>query len=296
MALTDLTNLKLFIGITSSDYDTLLTEIINAVSAAIETYCDRTFAQANYTDFRLYETDMKQNFKLREHPVTLVYSAAYGNTECLELDFNSKDTTFYQVWLDDTRLTVSQADGTTTNSYTLDDYADIEALFDAIIVDYAAFTVTWRDNWYKQLPPEVLIPDALNTIVNTLPDARSFYIVDEPVQLFKVGKRLFRIQSDLPEGIPIMVRYQAGYSTIPLDLEMICKKICQGVWEGSGQGNTVTNTNLKREKIGKYEYENQVGTAASAAKGSKDIKGLVSGLVTADVLYDLDKYRNKDLA
>lgn len=297
MALTDLTNLKLYLGISVSTYDTILTEIMNAVSAAIETECDRDFSQANHTEFRLYTSDYGENFKVQNHPITLVYGAAYGSVEMVELDFNAGDTTFYQVFIDTTRLTVSAEDGDTTSSYTLTTYDDIEALFDAIVGDYATFTVTWRDDWYKQLPPFYLIPDTLNTIENTQPDKRSFYGVNNPLHLFADGKRMFRIRNTprIPENTPIVVRYQAGYSTIPLDLEMMCKKLCQGVWERSGQGSAVTEA-ANREKIGKYEVEKRTGASVTGATGSRSIKGLVNGLLSADILYDLDKWKNKDLA
>ncbi|SEJ55960.1 head-tail connector protein [Frateuria terrea] len=50
--LCTLANVKAFLGITSSATDGVLSSLITAISAAIESYCNRTFASAAYTESR----------------------------------------------------------------------------------------------------------------------------------------------------------------------------------------------------------------------------------------------------
>jgi len=294
MALTTLANVKLYLGITESTYDSIISEILDAVSDSIEKYCGREFTLANYTTFKVFQSDYGVNLKLRNHPVTRVYGAWHGSTEMVSVDLNAQDTTFYQTYLDTDTLVISAEDGDTTSSFTLTAYDDIEALFDAVVAAYPGFTVTYRAEWYKQLPPQILLPDSYNNVRNEQPGEASFYGAYQPLRLLKVGQRLFRTQ-DLPDGTPIVVRYQAGYSTIPDSLALICKKVCQGVWERSGQGAKITGA-AEREKIGKYEVEETLGASSTKATSSRPIQGLVNGLLTADILTDLDYYRNKDLA
>jgi len=296
MALTNVESLKDYIGIDTTVYDGILIDILDAVSAQIERYCGRTFTQADYTEFRTFESDGTVQFKVRNHPVTKVYFAATGNTEMVEVLFNAQDTTMYQTYLDTTSLIVSQADGTTTNTFALADYADIEALFDAVAAIYTGFTITYAADWYKQLPPWALIPSAYASVDNYATTGQSFWGAEESLNLVKAdpSDRLFRVPR-VRENMPVIIRYQAGYATIPYDLQMMCKKLAQGVWERSGSGSGVTQDE-NREKVGKYEVEKSTGASLTKAGGSRSIKGLVNGLMTADILFDLDLFRNKDLA
>lgn len=47
-----LADVKTYFGITSANEDTVITALIAAASAQIENYCNRTFAQASYTETR----------------------------------------------------------------------------------------------------------------------------------------------------------------------------------------------------------------------------------------------------
>ena len=52
MALCALADVKTYLGIGSASTDALLTSLINNVSAAIESYCSRTFLSQTYTETR----------------------------------------------------------------------------------------------------------------------------------------------------------------------------------------------------------------------------------------------------
>lgn len=76
-ALTTLATLKAELGITVSTYDTRLSGLIAQVSAAIETFCDRSFARRTVTDVFLQP---KRTLYLSAWPVTSVTSVTESGT------------------------------------------------------------------------------------------------------------------------------------------------------------------------------------------------------------------------
>lgn len=69
-----LQDVKTYLGITDTNTDTVLTALISSVSAAIETYCNRTFAQTTYTETR--NGGCGQKLYLANGPVVSVSSVS----------------------------------------------------------------------------------------------------------------------------------------------------------------------------------------------------------------------------
>ncbi len=99
-ALTSLDRLKAFLGIISSDYDTVLEYLINSVSDFVENECDRRFKKTAYSDVKLDGQSSKELI-LPQWPVisgetfTLYErknSSDYGNNE-----WNTIDSDDYRV-------------------------------------------------------------------------------------------------------------------------------------------------------------------------------------------------------
>ena len=68
-ALTNLARTKIFLGITSTSYDTLLTTLINSATEFVERYCDRRFKQTTYTN-EVYDGTGTDEMLLKNYPVT----------------------------------------------------------------------------------------------------------------------------------------------------------------------------------------------------------------------------------
>jgi hypothetical protein len=77
MALTTLSDLKTFLGITDTSEDTLLSLLITQVSDAIQEYCGRTFGSSSYTEF--YCGDGKPYLSLNQRPVTSISNIYLDN-------------------------------------------------------------------------------------------------------------------------------------------------------------------------------------------------------------------------
>lgn len=67
-ALTTRARLKTFLGISSSDDDSLLDQIINSVSDFVEMYCDRRFKKTDYSD-EVYDGNGSKYLILKQYPV-----------------------------------------------------------------------------------------------------------------------------------------------------------------------------------------------------------------------------------
>ena len=85
MSLITLSDMKDYLGETSSDYDTFLTTQLEVVSEAVENYCGRKFAQASYTQ-TFYWDDFKVPQKylyLFHYPLISIESAEINNESIL---------------------------------------------------------------------------------------------------------------------------------------------------------------------------------------------------------------------
>ena len=79
-ALTTLAKVKQHLGITSSDDDALLTDLINSITAYIENACGgRRFKETTYTN-ELYDGDDFDNWLyLKQYPITGLTKVEYNN-------------------------------------------------------------------------------------------------------------------------------------------------------------------------------------------------------------------------
>lgn len=76
MQLTTTTKVKNYLGITVSTYDTLISSIIDGVSDQAESYCNRNFNSATYTEY--YDTELGDTkVFVKNYPVTSVTSLSY---------------------------------------------------------------------------------------------------------------------------------------------------------------------------------------------------------------------------
>jgi hypothetical protein len=75
--LVSLADMKTYLGETTTDYDVFLTEQLSVVSEAVENYCGRKFAQANYTQTFYYKDFKGENvdkLPLYHYPVSTITS------------------------------------------------------------------------------------------------------------------------------------------------------------------------------------------------------------------------------
>ena len=76
--LSTLTNVKQWLGVTTTTDDTLLQRLLTAASGYIQSWLNRTFASAGYTD--TFDGNGKDRLMLRNYPVTAVASVTIDGT------------------------------------------------------------------------------------------------------------------------------------------------------------------------------------------------------------------------
>ena len=88
-ALTTLAAVKSYLKITSDTDNSLLEDLINASSNAIERYCERTFKEQLFTDEE-YDGNGLNGLYLRQYPVKSITSVTVEGTSLNIIDYKCK--------------------------------------------------------------------------------------------------------------------------------------------------------------------------------------------------------------
>ena len=256
-ALTTLAKVKQYLGITDSTSDSILTQLINAMTDAIETYCGRKFKARSYTMER-QPGNRTRELPLDNWPIISIERVAIQTEEALKV--RCTDGGAYTATVSVTRtgdpaantaLLISLKGGVNQSD------ASLAYSSNATISDLAA-AVTAETGWTGTVQgsrghfaPKELVPygsqECLSQdfILEVPTDWLSDYNTDhEDGILYRPGGWFEGFEN-------IYLNYTAGYATIPADLEQVCIK---GVASAFGQRSI--NPNLKSEKIGDYSYTN----------------------------------------
>lgn len=228
-ALTSLESAKRFMGITTSANDTLLTELINAVSARVEREVGRKLCAADHNEW--VDPAGEVSFTVRHWPVIRARRVRYGRSDGLQLQYaGSAIEAFVDVSYDnegsgnDGKLTltsISAAGVETETELTFATYPTLSTLVTAInaVSGWSATRQTTRDGQCLALSPVAGV-DAMN-MAGYLPYADEFdviSVVDQAAGILKTETRLCG---------PLLVSYRGGYDPIPDDLAMIVNQLVQ---------------------------------------------------------------------
>lgn len=254
--LVALSRVKEFLGISASTDDAKLNTIITAVSRGIEQWCDRVFHSASYTHyFDGVDSWHQSHLPLRQYPVTEITRVATGRTCALTVK-NTSTTTNQRatVSLSSTALKLSRvASGSTTNnSLALATYTTITDLANAIIAvgNGWSATVAGNSDDYGKWPSADL--KAIQGAVNARSDfgGAELYLYTEELPYFLVNDAQGTLYGSFPLGFQnIEVKYTAGYTTIPDDIQQGAVQAVAALYYQSK-----LDPNLKSERIGDYQY------------------------------------------
>lgn len=244
--------------------------LINAASAWIERVAGRKFKARDYVQW--YNGQWQEQLSLEQFPVLYVQRIAYGNSIALNISYsgNSVQTT---VTTSETALTLRQttaAGVTTASTLLLATYPTWSTLAAAInlIAGFSA-TVGTADG-----PSNELAPGIYADFGNSGGTVYVYYpTFDQPTRFVDraagivgfagsgwapwgystptMGNNIiYPTGAFMPVGFQgIMIKYRAGYETIPADIEMLCNEIASYMYY---QGKS--NPSLKSENIGDYSY------------------------------------------
>ncbi|HYF35313.1 MAG TPA: phage head-tail connector protein [Prosthecobacter sp.] len=260
--------LKRFMRITTSTDDTLLEELIDSTSALIQTVTGRVFNDFDYRERK--NGEIQRRMLLKHWPVNTVNRISYGAGNAFHLSFTGSairaNASFYKVDSSDTtgglRLVTVNSSGTrTATDLPFATYASVTSLV-AQINATTGWTATEDNNVPTLDLNQVALGDCLNsTVYATYPDIDDYdFTVDSQRGIIEFNRlREFipdrwgneRYESQLryrPSRLQnLLIEYNAGYATIPADVELCCHTIAnQLFYEGED------NPSIKSETTGPY--------------------------------------------
>lgn len=281
--LASLSRVKEFLGITGSADDAKLNTIITAVSRGIEKWCDRVFASASYTHYFDGRNDFYVSYlPLKQYPVTAISRVATQPLIALEVSNTATSTNQRAtVSLSSTAMSLSRtaSGSTSTSSLALATYTTIASLATAINALGNGWTATVAGSTTGDYG---LWPSAdLKTIqgaANARDDSAKFYLYVRELDGYFVDEESGTLSGCFPTGRQsIEVKYTAGYTTIPDDLQQGAVMAIQAIYAASK-----LDPNLKSEKIGDYAY-----TLKNVSDGAMDL----SAPIFAEARFFLQPYR-----
>lgn len=271
-ALTNETDLKRYLRITTTADDDLIRQIINSVSRRLERLCNRRFVARNYRE--RYSASRERLLVLNQYPVLSVDRMAFGRANCISLVFSN--ASYIRAIVESVsgqdggsttagfmRLQLTDVNGVQTNTdYDYGTYQSTAALATAVNLAGGGWSALVQAN----VPTADLNPMAgqvglatQQTVWLTYPDYDSIgYTVD-----YNLGEVTFAMQlpfthDDLAYGwryprghMNYLVQYRAGYepSAIPEDLALTCIELCQASYY-AGRVNPM----MQSEDLGGYSY------------------------------------------
>lgn len=258
-ALTTTANVNSYLGISGDD--TLVSALINRATSAIHRYCDRIFIAGTY---REYHDANHEEILLRNYPVinikmfSTIRQAAFGIKNSSGDAYNA----FLNI-IEDTsaassiKLTVMGGANDGVSTLAVSDYSTITTLLAAITALDKGWEMTSpSSDMAKWNPKEILVSSgrlALNNMVDIeIPFEPEFnYVVDYPRGIIHPTFTKFW---DEPKFFnagaqSIIIKYRAGYETIPADLEQICIDLV-GIYFFARK----RDSGVKSEKLGDYAY------------------------------------------
>lgn len=231
----------------------LMTEIVDACSALIERYCNRTFAVTSYDE--LLDGTGHNNLILNNYPVVTIDRVMFQPTQVISIGNTSSAVSRASFRLDSTNLYLtSVASGVTTNRTITRasclTFGDLAAAINAYSAD--GWTSTALGMYSSWSTADLYAPQGgyevrwigwgyLTHHAFGVPAAMQNTTIGEIVSNFgfQRGYQNYR------------AIYSAGYTTIPDEIQQACAELCDAVYL-----NVSVNPNLQSENLGGYSYAN----------------------------------------
>lgn len=260
-ALTTLAGLKAQLGITSSDEDSLLEDLIDAATERIEREAGRRFAATDYVYW--HSGDGEDRILLPQYPVIRVNAAGIRAKQALTVSY-SGSAIYAQVIVNDgnLRLLSMSTSGTqTSNDITLDSSTSISEIKTAVdaVSGWSATTLSDGPSLHLRQTVEGALnntvtlykPDDYTYATTINADAGLIALVSNGsfwptgyARDYFGGGAVYRT-GQVPYGNQnIMIDYRAGYETIPQDIDQIARELAAQMYYGIGQDQSIQSESL----------------------------------------------------
>jgi hypothetical protein len=239
MALTTLAAVKAELNITVNTNDTMLTNMIDAMSTAIENYLDRTLIATDHVD---YVNARERQIILKNMPINKIYYAGFDQKNAGKITYTG--STFASININDINVELfNNAVSVAILSYV--SYPTISTLLTAIdnVTDFDTELIV--DFASKLMYKGTMAIPSMDTSYLTVPAQQA--------DLCKIYDGLYTSQSFYPH----IVYYNGGYTTIPADIVEVINRAVITMWKVRAVGP------FQSESITSYSYSmGQFGTLA----------------------------------
>jgi len=265
-ALTSRANFKTYVGITTTDDDDLIDSIIDRASDKIETFCNRKFMSRDFSETYDGGAEVVQ---LRNYPVTAVEVISYGKVAAITVDSATASDLRATVEVQDDSVILSRFDSAGAehvSTLTHAAYATTTSLTTAI---------DGTSGWDATKAKDALTIDLVRSGgVSVLNNSGSLYLLDPLDSEFSVAEDTGVISlmissadwrwGDYPHTSPrfangkdnVWVKYTAGFSTVPDDLEQICLDVAHKIYHERQHDPSIVS-----ESLGGYSYSKSANAA-----------------------------------
>ena len=236
----------------SATRDALLTTLIDRATDSIEYYCDRKFVKRTYR-LESYDGTGDDLLFLNNSPIISIQRISIGTQTALTVECTGTNISHASINVDSTKLQVVQIGGSGNGSsdFTYTSYDTISAM-SAGIDALGTWTCSYTSGRSAHRSSDLI-------------DVYGKYCLDESISLqvpavpvndftvYKEGGRELGIihrYSSWSKGIMnIFVTYDAGYNSVPYDVQQACIELISQWYNRSKH-----DSSLKSEKLGDYSY------------------------------------------
>ena len=229
-ALTSLANVKQYLGISSSDDDALLENIIDRATEWVESYCDRKFKQATYYEW--HDGLGGRQLRLNNWPVNYVQSVNTGSETAIVVSGNVDTDVRASIAVDteSVRLNRVETNGTdTVTSFDLSsDAFDVTKQLSSGIAAITGFasslTVNVPSYLLHRLQGREISSSSLNCTYASSADNEYRVDTERGIVFMRSSSHFDLSTEQFPSRFPrsrqsILVVYNAGYASVPDDIE-----------------------------------------------------------------------------
>jgi hypothetical protein len=264
-ALTNLTFVKRYMGISNTTNDTLLTELINAISDRIERACGRQFITRDYSE---WYWSSGEAIVLNQFPIKYLTRVLGGARDAFSVVYSSGTATAATFGITPTSVRLLSVDSTgaaTTTTLALATYGSASALIDAINAISG-----WSATLSLNCPSADLHQQGSRNVLNV--SVAASYASDDVMNDcdYNLGHLYLSRYSPLSAncwgpgdfdcdyarkrhgGRWVLVKYSAGYDSIaalPADIEMIARELVKAAFDEADK-----DLNVQSETIDQYSY------------------------------------------
>jgi len=274
-ALTTVADVKTYMGVTSSDDDTLIETIVNNVSDQIEKWCDRKIVQQTVTEF--LDAQASRTIGLSHSPVISVDLIAYGARDSVSISSDTATDLLATIAIeeDQARCVRIASDGTTTISTlaftTYTTTANLAASINSL-TGFSASAIYNAPVWTLHRMGGRNVMDATAFLTVTADDENE-YRVDYDRGLVHLRADAFprfaekRFANRFPDAFQsVLVRYAAGYATVPNAAVQAAFELISDAYRGRDKDRSIN-----QESLGDYSY-----TLRAWSEWSENVKTLLA--------------------